>query len=266
MEMIVCVKQVPDPEANPATFSIEPGGRKISPPPGVPPVLSTFDECALEAALRIKDAFGGRITVLCLGADLLREVVKKTLAMGADRLILLEDEAFEGGDSWSTAHALAKAIEKIGVYDLIFCGRQAADWDAGQVGIGIAELLQLPAITVARKVETVEGKVRAERITSDGYELIEADMPALITVSGEIGQPRYTTMAGIMTAGKKEISVWKPKDIGLDPSQAGAAGRRLQLLELFQPVREGECEIIERENPEDAGISLALKLREAKLL
>ena len=151
MNMIVCAKQVIDPEAPPASFKVDSSTNKVVPPQGVPPVISTFDEQAVEAALRIKDTQGGKITVLSLGTNLLREVVKRPLAMGADELILLEDEAFAEGDSWATAFALATAIKKIGEYDIIFCGRQAADWDSGQVGSGIAEILGLPSITLAKK-------------------------------------------------------------------------------------------------------------------
>jgi len=266
MNMIVCVKQVIDPEAPPASFKVDPSANKVVPPPGVPPVISPFDEQAVEAALRIKDAQGGKITILSLGTNLLREVVKRPLAMGADELILLEDDAFADSDSWSTAYALAMAIKKVGEYDLIFCGRQAADWDAGQVGSGIAEILGLPSITVAQKIDIIDGKAKVERVTADGYEVIEVSLPALITVSNELGEPRYPKITGIMAAKKKEPIIWKSADIGVDVSQIGAAGRRTKLLKLFQPVREGKCEIIEGESPEEAAANLALKLREAKIL
>jgi len=266
MNMIVCVKQVLDPEAPPASFKIDASSNKVVSPPGVSPVISPFDENAVEAALRIKDAQGGKITVISLGANLLREVVKKPLSMGADELILLEDEAFTGGDSWSTAYALAMAIKKVGGYDLIFCGRQAADWDAGQVGSGIAEILGLPGVTVAKKVEVADGKARVERVTADGYEVIEVSLPALVTVSNELGEARYPTIKGIMAAKKIEPVVWKPADIGVEPVQIGAAGRRVKLLKLFQPVHEGKCELVEGESLEEAGVNLALKLRESKIL
>ena len=266
MNMIVCVKQVLDPEAPPASFKIDASSNKVVSPPGVSPVISPFDENAVEAALRIKDAQGGKITVISLGTNLLREVVKKPLSMGADELILLEDEAFAGGDSWSTAYTLAMAIKKIGSYDLIFCGRQAADWDAGQVGSGIAEILGLPGVTVAKKVEAADGKARVERVTADGYEIIEVSLPALVTVSNELGEARYPTIKGIMAAKKIEPVVWKPSDIGVEPAQVGAAGRRVKLLKLFQPVHEGKCELMEGESPEEAGVNLALRLREAKIL
>jgi len=266
MNIIVCVKQVLDPEAPPASFKVDPSNNKVVPPPGVSPVISPFDENAVEAALRIKDAQGGKITVLSLGTNLLRDVVKKPLSMGADELILLEDEAFAESDSWSIAHALAMAIKKIGEYDLIFCGRQAADWDSGQVGPGIAEMLGLPSVTLAKKIEATDGKARVERVTAEGYEVVEVSLPALITVSNELGEPRYATLKGIMAAGKVQPVIWKPADIGVEPSQIGAGGRRTKLLKLFQPVREGEGEIIEGENPEEAAVNLALKLRETKII
>jgi len=266
MNIIVCVKQVIDPEAPPSSFKIDPSANKAIPPPGVPPVLSTFDEYAVEASLRIKDAQGGQITAISLGVNLLRDVVKKPLAMGADELVLLEDEAFAEGDSRSTAYALAMAIKKIGEYDLILCGRQSADWDAGQVGSGIAEILGLPSVTLAKKVDITDSKARVEKVAPDGYDVIEVSLPALITLSNEHPEPRYPNVKGIMAAKRKEPIIWKAADIGVDPSQIGASGRRTKLLKLFQPVREAKCEIVGGESPEEAAANLALKLREAKIL
>jgi electron transfer flavoprotein beta subunit len=266
MNMIVCAKQVPDPEAPPASFKIDPATNKAVPPPGVPPVISPFDEQAVEAALRIKDAKGGKISIISLGVGLLRDVVKKPLSMGADELILLEDPAFAEGDSWSTAYALAMAIKKIGQFDIIFCGRQAADTDAGQVGSAIAEILGIPQVTLAKKIEITDGKARVEKVTADGYDVVEVTLPALITVSNELGEPRYATIKGIMAAKRKEPILWKPADIGADAAKLGAAGRRSKMLKLFQPVREGKVEMITGENEEDAAGNLAKKLVEAKLL
>jgi len=161
--------------------------------------------------------------VISLGVNLLRDVVKKPLSMGADELILLEDPAFVDGDSWSTAYALAAAIKKVGQFDLIFCGRQAADWDSGQVGSCIAEVLGLPQVTLAKKIEAMDGKVKVEKVTADGYEVIEVSTPALITVSNELGEPRYATIKGIMSAKRKEPIVWKPADIGVDTAKIGAS-------------------------------------------
>jgi electron transfer flavoprotein beta subunit len=266
MDMIVCCKQVIDPEAPPATFKVDAATNTVVPPQGVPPVISPFDEQAVEAALKIKDAKGGKITAISLGVGLLRDVVKKPLSMGADELILLEDAAFTEGDSWSTAYALAMAIKKVGKFDLIFCGRQASDWDSGQVGSAIAEILGLPSVTIAKKVEVTDGKVKVERVTADGYEVVEVTLPALITVSNELGAARYPTIKGIMAAKRKEPIVWKPADIGVDPASIGAAGRRTKLVKLFQPVREGKCEVVTADTPEEAAIKLAMRLREVKAL
>ncbi|MDD5082565.1 MAG: electron transfer flavoprotein subunit beta/FixA family protein [Dehalococcoidales bacterium] len=266
MNMIVCIKQVPDPEAPPASFKIDPATNKVIPPKGVSPVISPFDENAVEAALKIKDAQGGKITAISLGHNLLRDVVKKPLSMGADELVLLEDEAFAEGDSWTTAYALAMAIKKIGSYDLIFCGRQAADWDSGLVGLGIAEILGLPSVTLARKITPGNGKVTVERVTADGYEVIETPLPAVITVSNELGEPRYPTIKGIMAAKKKEPIAWKPADLGMETAKIGPAGQHAKLMKLFQPVRESKCELIQADTPEESGAKLALRLKEAKIL
>ena len=266
VDMIVCCKQVPDPEAPPVVFKVDPASNKMTLPPEVKPVIGQYDEFALEAALRVKDKVGGKITILSLGNNLLRDVIKKTLAVGGDELVLLEDEAFEQGDSWSTALALATAIKKIGEYDLIFCGRQSSDWDAGQVGLGIAEILDIPAVTLARKIEVTEGKAKIERTIPDGYEIVETGFPALVTVTSELGSLRYAALKGIMAAAKKQPTMWKPSDIGLEPSQVGAAGRRSKLAKLFQPVKETKCEIIAAETPAEAGANLAVRLREEKII
>ncbi len=265
MNIIVCIKQVIDPEAPPASFKIDAANNKAV-MQGVPPVVDPYGEYAVEASLKIKDAKGGKITAVSMGANLLREVVKKPLSMGADELILLEDEAFIDGDSWSTAYALAMAIKKIGEYDIILCGREASDTNAGQTGSGIAEVLGLTSITLVKKIDITDSSARVERVTDDGYEVVEVPLPAVITVSNEVGEPRYPTIKGIMAAKKIEPIVWKPADIGIEPSQLGAAGRRVKILRLFQPVHEGKCEMAEGETPEEGAVNLALKLREAKIL
>jgi electron transfer flavoprotein beta subunit len=266
MNIIVCVKQINDPEAPPSSFKIDPATNKVIPPPGMPPVISTFDEFAVEAALRIKEKVGGKITAISLGVNLLRDVVKKPLSMGADDLVLLEDPAFVDGDSWSTAYALSLAIKKIGQFDLILCGRQAADWDSGQVGSGLAEILGLPSVTIARKVEVEGNKAKVERVIPDGFELIEMNLPAVVSLSNEHATPRYPNVKGIMIAKRKEPIIWKPADLGADPAKIGANGRRSKLMKLFQPVRDTKCEIVAADTPEDAATKLAQRLREAKVL
>ncbi len=266
MNIIVCLKQVMDPDVPSIGLQIDTNSNKVVQLIGQPPILDPYSEHALEAALRIKDARGGKVTALSLGTDLLSFVVKKPLSIGADELILLEDKAFADGDSWSTAYALAMAIKNIGSYDLILCGLQDTDWNAEQVGPGIAEFLGLPSVTAARKIDITDDKARVERVTDDGYEVIETSLPALITVSDELGEVRNTTIKGIMAAKGKEPIVWQPADIGVLPSEVGAAGRRSNLVKLSPPFQRGKCEIIEGGTPEEAGANLALKLRQARLL
>jgi electron transfer flavoprotein beta subunit len=266
VNIIVCVKQVIDPEAPPTSFKIDSVNNTVTLPPHLPPVIDPYAEYAVEAALRIKDELGAKVTAISLGNDLLRDVMRKPLAMGADELILLEDTAFSGGDSWSTARALASAIEKLGDYDLIMCGRQASDTDAGQVGLGIAEILGLPSITVARKVQISKDKLSVERVTESGHEVIESSLPAVVTVSSELGEARFPSIKGLMTSKKKEPLIWKPADIGLTPEELGKAGSRARMVELFQSAREVECEIVDGETPEEAGANLAQLLWEAKII
>ena len=263
MNIIVCVKQVPDPQMPLASFKIDTAANKLMPSPGISPVVNGYDEQAVEAALRLKEANGGKITALSLGKDLVSDVIKKPLSMGADELILLQDDAFETMDSYATAHALAAAIQKIGEYDIIICGRQASDFDAGQVGTGIAEILGLPAITIARDIKMSNGTVRVERIIPDGYEIVEAPSPALVTVSNELGEPRYPTLRGIMAAGRKQPTIWNAQDIGLDASRLGA---KVKLLKLYTPEKVSQCEFIEGETGAEKGVNLALKLREDKII
>ena len=265
MNIIVCVKQVIDPEAPPSSFQIDTATNKAE-MRGAAPVIDPYGEYAVEAALKIKDSSGGKITSITMGSNLLREVVKKPLAMGADELILLEDEAYEGADSWSTAYALAAAVKKVSDYDIILCGREASDTNAGQTGLGIAGLLGLSCVTLARKVDINNSAARIERVTTAGYEVVEVPLPVMVTVSNEIGEPRYPTIKGIMAAKKIDPIVWKLADIGAEAAMIGGAGRRSVTQQLFQPVFEGKCEIAEGDTPEEAAVNLALKMREAKIL
>jgi electron transfer flavoprotein beta subunit len=266
MNIVVCVKEIADPEAPADSFTIDSVSNTLMASRKVAKMLNPFDEQAVEAALRIKDAHGAKVTALSVGKAMDRVVIKKPVFMGADDLILLEDDGFADGDSWSTAYAMAAAIKKIGQCDVVLCGRQAGDSNAGQVGIGIAHFLGLPHVSVARNIEIVDGKARVERVTCDGYETVEVLLPALITVSNELGQARYPAIQNIRIANKVQPTIWKPTDIGIDANQVGRRGRRQNLVRLFQPVREGTCEMVERETPQDAAENLALTLRKAKIL
>ncbi|NWF94411.1 MAG: electron transfer flavoprotein subunit beta/FixA family protein [Syntrophaceae bacterium] len=260
MHTIVCVKQVPDPEIPPAKFKIDPEAKKVIPPPGVPPVISVYDERAVEAACRLKDKHKGKITVISMGTGKVSDVVRHALSMGADEGFVLEDEAFENLDSFGTAYVLGKAIQKIGGYDLVLCGRQAADWGAGQVGSILAEMLGIPVITLACGIEVVEKNIRVKRIVKDGYEVLEAPMPSVVTVSSEIGLPRLPAGMSLMLARKKQIPVWKAKDIGADLSELDRTKAHTEITGLSVPTRKTECEIVTGNTPNEAAVNLALKL------
>lgn len=267
MNIVVCVKQVPDPETPASQFRVDEAAKRVIPAQGVPLVISQFDAIAVEAALRLRDALGqGKITVMSMGPEGARDVIKHGLAMGADEGLLLCDKAFEDGDSYTTALTLATAIRKLGDCDLVLCGRQAVDWDMGQVGSFIAEMLGVPCITIAKDVKAVNGKLHVERVLLDGTETLEVAPPCVVTVSNELGEPRYPQLRQIMAAARKQVTVWTASDLGLDPSQVGAQGARLNLERLYIPVVESRCEFIEGETGEEMAAILARRLREEKLI
>lgn len=261
INIIVCMKQVIDPEAPLSLFHIDPEAKRASLPKATPPVLSPFDENALEAALKIKDKQEATITVISMGRKLARAVVKTPLAAGADQLILLEDEFFDDFDTYSTAIVLATAIKKLGEYDLILAGLQAADTNAGQVGLGIAEMLGIPGIIDVCQVEFNNGEIIAEKECADGSEVIEVQSPALITTNYEIGTLREPGVEAFMSVGKKPVTVWNAQQLGITAQQTS----RINLIKLVQPVLKNKCELIDGANPEEKGTKLASKLIEAKI-
>jgi electron transfer flavoprotein beta subunit len=267
MHFVVCAKQIPDPETPPAAFKIDPDAKAVAPVAGISPVLSPFDAQAAEAALRIKEKAGdGKITVISLGKESAQQAIKQVLAMGADEGVLLSDDAFEGGDSYTTAKALAAAIRKLGDVDAVFCGRQAADWDMGQVGLGIAEDLGWPCAIVAKDVQLEEGALVVQRVLADGFETVRTPLPAVVTVSNELGDPRYPKLQQIMQAARKTVTNWSAADLGLDAASVGAAGARLKLERLAQPEAGGAVQIMEGETPEAQARALVQALRSARII
>ncbi len=247
-----------------SAFRIDEGAKRVVPPTSIPPVVNGFDENAVEAALRIKDAQEATVTVISTGSSFVLDVIKKTLSMGADELVLLQDDDFDNTiDSFQTAQLMAAAIRKLEGFDLIICGRQASDWDNAQVPLGVAEILGISCVSLGKKVDVADGKAIVERIVPDGYQVVEAALPALVTVSNELGQPRYPTLRLIRAASRKLPTVWSRADLDLDDSQSEA---RVTLRQLFIPVSDQECEFVEGEDAADAGRQLALKLREAKII
>jgi electron transfer flavoprotein beta subunit len=260
--IIVCMKQVLDPEAPLSLFKIDAEAKQAVLPKATPPVLSPFDENALEAALKIKDGQAANVSVLTLGKKLTRAVVKATLAAGADQLFILEDESFSDFNTFLTARALAAAIQKTGACDLVLCGIQAADTNAGQVGTGIASILGIPCITLARKVELIGDKIKVERTTAEGYEIVEAPLPAVVTTGYEVGPLREPGVEAFMSAGKKPLTVWNAQALGLEAAQPS----RTSFVKMFQPAHEAKCEIIEGASPEEKAAKLVTKLKETKLI
>ena len=267
MDAIVCVKQIPDPETPAAAFKVDEAAMQVLPAQGISPVISPFDAQAVEAALRLKDAAGeGSVNIISLGPDSARDAIKHSLAMGADEGYHLHDDAFEGGDAWTTALVLSKAIQHLGVPDVILFGRQAADWDQGSVGSIVAELLDLPSATVLRAADGGAGALTVSRVVADGFETIEIPTPCVLTISNEFGDPRYPQLRQIMQAARKQVTEFTPADLGLDAAEVGAAGARLEMHALFQPTSDVEVEIIEGDTPEEKAAGLVAALRDAKIL
>ena len=263
LNIVVCAKQVVDPETPASAFRIDPESKRVLPAAGIPPVVNGFDENAVEAALQLKESVGANVTVVSVGNGFVMDVMKKPLSMGADNLILVDDPAVDDLDAFATANALAEAIRKVGEFDLILCGRQASDWDNSMVPLGVAELLGLPCVTLAQKIDVEDDGIVVQRALTDGYEVVKAPLPALVTVSNELGEPRYPTLRGIMMAGRKSPTVWAAGDLGLDESSLSP---KLSLEDLYVPVSDQQCEFIEGEDEVEAGRNLALKLREARLI
>jgi len=262
MDIVVTVKQVPDPDIPPTHFKIDEAARKVVPPAGVAPVMNGYDANALEAALRLREEFGGKVTVVSLGPDSAKDTLKRAIAMGADAAIHINDPALNEADSTTTARALAEAIKKIGNFDLVLSGRQASDTDGGQVHLGIAQHLGLPAISPVQKIEEAAAdSVTVERIVEDGFQRLKVRLPALLGISSEINDPRYPPLKGIMAAGRAQIPVWTADDLGLDGSQP-----KVQLRRLYVETREAKVELIEADSLAEAGVKLADKLREARLV
>jgi electron transfer flavoprotein beta subunit len=262
MDIVVTVKQVPDPDIPPTHFKIDEAAKKVIPPAGVAPVMNGYDANALEAALRLKEQLGGKVTVVSLGPDGARDTLKRAIAMGADAAIHVNDPALNEADSTTTALALAAAIKTIEHFDLVLSGRQASDTDGGQVHLGIAQHLGVPAVSPVQKIEEASDEsVVAERIVEDGYQRLKIKLPALLGVSSEMNEPRYPPLKGIMAAGRAQIPVLTAADLGL-----GEASPKVQLQRLYVETREARVELVEADSLEDAGKLLADKLREARLV
>ncbi len=240
MNIIVCIKQVP----NTADVRIDPVTNTLI-REGVESIVNPFDMYAIEESIRIREKYGGKITVVCMGPLQAQDALKEAVSMGADSAVLLSDRAFAGSDTWATSYILAKALGKLAPVDLIICGKQASDGDTAQVGPGIAVNLDLPQITYVRKIEELKlpdeqgkkGFIRAERLLEEGYEVVESSLPALITVVKEINEPRLPSLKGKIKASKMEIPVWNAELIDASSSRIGLPGSATEVKKIFSPPK-----------------------------
>ncbi|MBU1853233.1 MAG: electron transfer flavoprotein subunit beta/FixA family protein [Candidatus Omnitrophica bacterium] len=249
MNIIVCIKQVPDttevridPETNTLIRS------------GVRCIINPFDMYAIEEGLRLKDKFEARVTVITMGPPQAEEALREAISLGADEAILVSDRLFAGSDTWATSYTLSKAIQKIKDYSLVICGKQAIDGDTAQVGPGISAHLDIPQITYVKKIEEMcfnstengersesrathsrDSYIKAERMTEEGYEIIESPLPCLITVVKEINEPRLPSLKGKMKAKSAGIKKWEAKDLDVDPDLIGLNGSPTKVVKIFTP-------------------------------
>jgi len=261
MEIVVCIKQVPDT----SEVKIDPQTNTLI-RQGVPSIVNPFDKNAVEAALQLKEKHGGRVTAISMGPEQAKDALKECLAMGVDEAVLISDKAFGGADTLATSYTLAMAIKKLGNFDLIICGKQAIDGDTAQVGPGIAEHLGIPQITYVSKIEINGNIVRAEREHEEGYEVIEAELPLLVTVVKSINVPRYPTVKGTMKANRKQIPVWTTQDLEVDEARIGLKGSPTQVRRVFTPKQRSQGVIIQADTAREAVKTLIEKLTEAKII
>jgi len=246
MKIIVCLKQVPDT----TNVRIDPQTNTLI-REGVASIINPFDMYAIEEGIRLKERLGGEVVVLSMGPPQAEEALKEAISMGCDSAILLTDKAFAGSDTWATSYTLSKAIERIGEFDLILCGKQAADGDTAQVGPGIAAHLDMPQVTYVKKIEEIDSdKAKVERMTEEGFEVIETPLPALLTVVKEINTPRLPSLKGKLKAKSAEITNWTAQDLEADPESIGLKGSPTQVVKIFTPPPRKGGQILDGETHE----------------
>lgn len=270
LRIVICAKEVPDPDA---VNSYALAGRLVIGEDGrtltqtsIPPLMNAYDEQAIEAALRMRDA-GVQCTITCVSAgEDPGALLKHAAALGADEIVSLPLKAADA-DCAVVANLLAAAIRARGGADLVLCGRQASDDDQGVVPALLAESLGMTLVTIARAVSVVDGRdgpaVEVTRVTPDGDEVVECDCPAVVTISNELGQPRYPTAARAMAARRMQPSVFSTEDLGLS---ADDLRPRAELVRLFVPSVQGNCEFITGDSPAQVAERLMERLRAERLI
>lgn len=267
MEILVCVKQVPDT----AEVKIDPEKHTVI-RAGVPNIFNPFDQNALEAALQLKDSQGARVTLLSMGPPQAEDVLREGLAMGADDAYLLTDRKVGGSDTLATGYCLAQAIKKVaelqGIeqFDVVLCGKQAIDGDTAQVGPQIATELGIPQITYAAEINVDGTTVRVKQQNEEGYIVTEAQFPVLITAVKELNEPRFPTIRGTMKAKKREIPHLSADDIKVDETKIGLKGSPTMVRKIFTPPQRTQGLVIKEEDPNAAVSVLMEKLTAQKII
>ena len=267
MEILVCVKQVPDT----AEVKIDPEKHTVI-RAGVPNIFNPFDQNALEAALQLKDSQGARVTLLSMGPPQAEDVLREGLAMGADDAYLLTDRKVGGSDTLATGYCLAQAVKKVaelqGIeqFDVVLCGEQAIDGDTAQVGPQIATELGIPQITYAAEINVDGTTVRVKQQNEEGYIVTEAQFPVLITAVKELNEPRFPTIRGTMKAKKREIPHLSADDIKVDETKIGLKGSPTMVRKIFTPPQRTQGLVIKEEDPNAAVSVLMEKLTAQKII
>lgn len=231
MKIIVCIKQVPDAK----DVRLDPKTNTLA-REGVQSIMNPYDQHAVEEAVRLKELLGGEVTVLSMGPPQAEEVLRLAISCGADHAVLVSDRAFAGADTWATSYTLAQAVNVIGPFDLLLCGKQAIDGDTAQVGPGLAMRLRIPYVTCVQKVrQATDSGLILERMMDDGYDVLAVDFPALLTVVKDINEPRVPSLKGKMRAKKVAIRRLSAADIGADPACIGLLGSPTQVVKVFPP-------------------------------
>ena len=243
MNVVVCLKQVPGT----ADVKIDPQTNNLI-RQGIKNVINPFDTYALEEGVQIKERCGGKVTVISMGPPQAEEMLREAISLGADEAILLNDSAFAGSDTWATAYTLATAINKLGQYDIVICGRQTLDGDTGQVGPELAEILGVPLVAYVSRIEEIaETQIQVRRMIDEGHEVIQSPLPAVITVTKEINVPRLPSLRGIARAESAVITAWNSEELGAAPAMIGLPGSFTRVVKVFFPERNCQAEILEGE-------------------
>jgi len=248
VNIIVCIKQVP----NTTDVKIDPVTNTLI-RDGVESVINPFDTYAIEEAVRLKERFSGKVTVITMGPPQAENALKEAISLGCDEAILVSDRKFAGSDTWATSYTLSCAIKKVGAFDVVICGKQASDGDTAQVGPGISTHLNIPQVTYVKKIEEIsDNKAKVERMTEEGYDIVEAPLPCLFTVVKEINTPRLPSLKGMMKAKSAKILKWTADDIKADPKSLGLDGSPTRVVKIFTPAPRKGGEIIKGETADIA--------------